>query len=498
MLVVYGLIYARFAGRLISFPFGWDQGEGTDAWSAWLIAQGQLPYSHNGTFPYFSINYPPLWSALVSLPMAIVGPSLAPARAFASLVTVLDTVLIGTAAWRLSRASVPAASASLAGILAAGLFLASPYVFHTTALSRLNSTLILFSLLALTCLEHPTSRRLGLCILCLLAGAFTKPTGLFTAVACLGWLIATRRGLGLIATGVFAAAAGGVTVVLSAATSGAFWLNVVSANTGAYDPETLARYLLNFASVHPVLLTFACSQSWYLLRTGRFTPWIFALGTALIEALFVIHPGAGESYFLNAIAVASILAGAGIARIAGSFSERPMPAAHGTGRSGWVAGKALGAKLVDPLVLLGALLFVQSLLMAHGPLSRNVPFLPDRGVQAWILGREPSLSDRAAGEEIVELMRANPGPVLSEEPSFALVAGRPPVASANHLRDLDDKGLWDARAMVADIEQHRFGLIVLNAQRYPPEVLAAIGRSYYVTRAVPMGTATYLVFLPGA
>jgi hypothetical protein len=143
------------------------------------------------------------------------------------------------------------------------------------------------------------------------------------------------------------------------------------------------------------------------------------------------------------------------------------------------------------------LLLAQSLLMAHGPVSRRLPFLPDRGIQAWILGQEPSLADRVAGAEIVDLVRTAPGPVLSEEPSFALAARQSPSASASHLRDLDDQALWNESTLVADIEQHRFGLIVLNAQRYPPSVLAAIGRSYYVTRAVRMGSATYLVFLPG-
>src|SRR3954465_7837532 len=71
LLLLYCVIYVRFAGGLIVSPFGLDQGEGYDAWSAWLIAQGELPYGHNVTTQYFSINYPPLWSALVSIPMAI-------------------------------------------------------------------------------------------------------------------------------------------------------------------------------------------------------------------------------------------------------------------------------------------------------------------------------------------------------------------------------------------------------------------------------------------
>src|SRR5581483_11138640 len=155
LLLVYCLIYVRFAGRLIVLPFGLDQGEGYDAWSAWLISQGQLPYSLNDSFPYFSVNYPPMWAMLVSVPMALFGPSLAPARSLSTVVTLIDAVLIGAAAWRWTRGRVSPTLSGTAAFLAGALFLASPYVFHTTPLSRLNSTLTLFTLLALSFAERP-------------------------------------------------------------------------------------------------------------------------------------------------------------------------------------------------------------------------------------------------------------------------------------------------------------------------------------------------------
>ena len=38
--------------------------------------------------------------------------------------------------------------------------------------------------------------------------------------------------------------------------------------------------------------------------------------------------------------------------------------------------------------------------------------------------------------------------------------------------------------------------MILNAELYPPPVLAAIGRSYLIDRTVTMGSATYHLFLP--
>ena len=85
LLGVYGVSFVVFAVRLSLFPFDLDQGESYDAWSGWLINLGQLPYSSNLAFPYYSSNYPPLWSYLVSIPMAWLGPGLAGARIVSSL-----------------------------------------------------------------------------------------------------------------------------------------------------------------------------------------------------------------------------------------------------------------------------------------------------------------------------------------------------------------------------------------------------------------------------
>src|SRR5579871_5752585 len=70
---LYAVLYLQFAARLVSFPYDFDQGEGFDTWSAWLIHEGQLPYSANNAFPYYSSNYPPVWSAIVAVPLSTLG-----------------------------------------------------------------------------------------------------------------------------------------------------------------------------------------------------------------------------------------------------------------------------------------------------------------------------------------------------------------------------------------------------------------------------------------
>src|SRR5438105_4542886 len=102
LLLLYTMVYVQFAAQLALFPFDLDQGEGYDAWSAWLINIGQLPYSSNASYPYYSSNYPPLWSYLVSIPAAWLGPGLLPARLVSTLAGLCAAGVLGLSARRLS------------------------------------------------------------------------------------------------------------------------------------------------------------------------------------------------------------------------------------------------------------------------------------------------------------------------------------------------------------------------------------------------------------
>lgn len=528
LLALYAFSYVQLSVQLIAFPFGIDQGEGYDVWAAWLIRLGQLPYTANEADPYYSSNYPPVWSALVAIPMAWTGPSLAPARLVSTLSALAAGLLIGLAAYRRTREEFPpdqptgpASSqtprrglerrALLAAALAGGLFFASPYVFHTTPLARVNSMSLCFALLAVSLFEVPrrgasdiplrpglrANSRLLLGTLALLAALFTKPTAADAAVACLAsiWLISPTRallastllgGFGLIGLACF-----------NVMTQGAFWTNVMAANVNPFDIGQLGSYLLNFGLLHGVILFLAGVELVRSVRRSLWSPWVCYLIASGVLALGVGKWGAGESYFLSMIAAACVLAAPGIVRLvpgatgdrqqatgtdARSPSPSPPPTAAVSSRAAWAVGAALALQLA---------------LSAHGPLSELAPWLPDRGAQADFLGRAPSPADREVGEAIVALLRDVDGPVLSEEPSFAVLAGKEVVGNATQLRNLYQAGLWDPEALVADVRGRRFDAVILNAELYPAPVLAAIGRSYYVVRSVQMRGATYKIFLPG-
>lgn len=468
LLGVYAVVYVQFAAQLASFPFDLDQGEGYDAWSGWLINLGQLPYSSNLAFPYYSSNYPPLWSYLVSIPMAWLGPGLAAARIVSSLSALAAAVVLGAAAHRLTRRPI-------AGLLAGGFFLASPYVFHTTPLARVNSLELLTAVTALSLIDGQLSRsRVILASLALAAALFTKPTAIDVVAAAALSVTLRRPRYGLLMIGLVAglgAAGFGVLMVL---TSGAFWLNVVAGNANPFDVGQLAEYVSNFGVLHCVLLALAVAQcAWTLLRR-RWSPWALYAITAGISALGVAKWGAGESYFLGLIAAMCVLSAVWIAGFLDSLPSAPLRAA------------------------LGAALCIQALLLSHSALSALLPWLPDRGPQSAFLGRAPTLDDMQAGQLIAAEVRGAHGPALSEDPSFAVVAGKPLVGNATHLRNLYESGLWDPSAMVDDLRNHRYAIVILDAELYPEPVLAAIGQNYFLDRSIRVNGATYQLFLPGA
>ncbi len=149
------------------------------------------------------------------------------------------------------------------------------------------------------------------------------------------------------------------------------------------------------------------------------------------------------------------------------------------------------------LTLAGALVLVQGLLMAHGPLYRFAPFLADRGAQASVLARQPSDADIRAADELIETLRASEAPVLSEDPGYAIAAGHAVVGNATHLRNVHLAGVWSPDELVADVRARRFGWIVLNAELYPEPVLEAIGQSYYLFEEYEINGTRQRLFAPG-
>lgn len=467
LLLFYLLVYVAHATNLAYYPYDLDQGEGYDLNSGWLVAQGRPIYTHNADYPYYSSNYPPVFSAILAVIVAQTGPTLAAGRLLSAAATLAAAVLIGVIVQRRTGNSFAALTAGL-------LFISSTYVFHTTPLARVNGMALLFGLAGVACCLGRGARWTAGAVVCFLLALFTKQTTIDAVAA--GLLALTLRDFRVgVPAGVVIGSVGGIgLLLLDTLSGGAFWLNVVVGNVNPFDPKQAIEYYLNFLLVHLVVVALAGWEVVRAVRARQFGAlelyWVFALGLAISVGKW----GAGESYFLAPIAASVVLAGQALARIHGLADSRPWP-----------------------LAAFGGLLLLQGALFAHGPLYRLSPLLVDRGAQASALGRWPGQPEVRAAADLVELLRKAEGPVLLEDPSYGLVAGKEVIGNATHLRNVYQAGVWLPDALVNDLRERRYSWVVLNAELYPEPVLAAIGRYYYLYETYEINGTTQQLFAPG-
>lgn len=465
-LVAYVAIFVRHAQILIDYPYDIDQGEGYDVWAAWHLLQSQPIYTSNEAWPYYSTNYPPMYFVVLAPFLHWFGLTIGVGRALATTFTLLTGMVIFAAAREYSHHSLAAAFAAL-------LFLGSTYVYHVGALARVNSLMTLLAMAAVYCAWRPTRSRLALAIGLALAAAFTKQTALdalaavLAYLALLDWRRAMRAGLVALSLGVAAVAA------LEVTSQRAFLLNVVAGNANPWEWWQAFVYARNFLSIHLPVSMAAIGSIWLNRRRplGIYPIYLVAAGLATLSAG---KWGAGESYFLEALAALCVVAAPCM-----SFLLR-----H---RAAWVR------------VIAACLLGWQLILYTHGPTLRRLAGFADRGFQAMALGWQPTDRDRDAADRLVSRYVLKwDGPVLAEDPGIVLASGKQVIGNATQLRNLYEAGRWKPDALVHDVEAKRFDFIVLNAQLYPLPVLAAIGAHYYLYDTVPVNGYNYQVFAPGA
>ena len=462
-LFLQAVVYLVRAAEVLAYPYDLDQGEGYDVAGGWRLQQGLPIYTDNLAFPYYSSNYPPLYSIAVAGAIHLWGPQLLAGRAVSLAATLGIVALLFFAA--------RARSSGVAGLFAVGFFFLSNYVFHVTPLARVNALAACLALAAVLLLGGRSRWATPGGVVLLVAALFTKPTAIDAAAAALmgATLVDRRRGLlGMLATlAIGLVLAGG----LELQTRGAFSLNVLAGNLNPFLPAQLRDYLLNFGLLHAVPLLLAAGAVAHAAKRRRLDSIHLFWLTGLAMSLGVAKWGAGESYFLSAIMASSLLAGIACGRLirAGSVS------------SGWWA----------------LLVLAQCLVSAHGLVSELVSSLPDRGLQAGALATTPTVADLEAGASITARLASQPGPALVEDPGFLIAAGRPVVGNATHLRNLYEAGLWRPEGLVTDLRERRYHAVVLDAELYPQPVLAAIGRNYFLYDVVDVQRARQKVFLPG-
>ncbi len=492
--VLYLIIYVVYAVALFQFPYDYDQGEGFELNDSLLFLQGQWPYRSNEVFPFYASNYPPLFHWLVMPLFAIFGPTLTAGRVLSFAVTLLIAFLVGRVVYTQTRDKPIAAISGL-------MVLASNFIYHVGPLYRQHMTMVLFELLAVIFISRYDDPKHGkryivLSMLALLAAGYTKQLSVATVAAVLFFLFlrspkkALLAGLGLVV------AAGGIFLLIDAATHHQWFINTITANANAYDYRQALDLYRQFFTLHFFTVALAIGYSFYQLYWDRLSAYTIWFGFTLINSALAGKWGAGESYFATAIVASCILSGFAVVKLKESLTiKRPRA--------------ALLVSLAIPLLYLAQAYSLRHLPTAgpiFGPLADLVGVGRGTSVYAGYpyydsigytqVGHLPTEEDTAAGDRIASLIKATGKPALTEEAMLALHADQPVVTNPTQLLNLWNNTALDPTELIASIDRQDYGLVVLRAQFYPPPVLQAIGARYEPIDDIMMNGFQYRILAP--
>jgi hypothetical protein len=457
-----GVCFLRHAYGVVSFPYELAAGEELLLRDAVHLARGQAVYTDPNDFPFVISNYPPLFAALSALLVSLVGVSLSATRIVATLSTLLCGALVGAITYQGSGLRVPS-------VVCGGAFLGSLFVYQWGAWGRVDSTAILLSLLAILVLQRLEDwRGITLAALCCLLSLYTKQTEWAAPLAILGWLLwrhQGRRALGF----VFLLAGGGglVFLTLNALTSGEFFRHLVVYNALPYSPRAVLGYWRAFAVTHGAVLGLALVYAGLAVARRRPSlPVTYFVASGLLT-LSVGRAGASSNYFLELIGAALILCGLWW----GELSRRP----------GYTSA-------VVPALLLVQMLWFRA--FALSPLEIYYHPLPS-------FGYTPDLADVQSCQQIDDYVKQAGGEILTEGGGFALRDGKELYGSPWMLSMLERTGLVDQGllALESALQEHRFSLVILTWQSFPPRILDAVWVDYQRVDAVEC-VFRYEIFVP--
>ena len=327
----------------------------------------------------------------------------------------------------------------------------------------------------------------------LLAAGYTKQLAVATVIAVFLFLFVRNPRRSVIWGVGFAAVAGGLFLSINWATGGEWWANIIAANVNNYFPSQFVGLFRQWAQPAPRPDRAQCPVRCLRAVTSRACRstvcggWRQSANTALSGKW-----GRADSYFATAIAASCILSGIFLARtLRGAWTFTPnLITRRFAAVQRWGAAHTpqlvAGAGVIAPAIYL-----VYGLSVIHlptegaifGPLTDRLGLESSYGERyafydaaGWVegyatIGHIPTQQDIDAGWEIVDRLRADPRPAMSEEAAFSLHADKDVVTNPTQLKNLYENDLFDPANLIAAIRAHDFGVIVFRAQFYPPPVL---------------------------
>ncbi|MGA2010341.1 MAG: glycosyltransferase family 39 protein [Solirubrobacteraceae bacterium] len=425
-------IYLWVALHRVGYGFELDWMEGGSVELAARVLAGHSLYAAP-SLRFVGWTYPPLYYWVSAGVAELTGIGFLPLR-LVSLAASL--VSMAALAWIVVRDT----GDRIAGLIAAGLFAATFRIsgawFDT---GRVDSLFLAITLIALAWGRTATRTRQGIVlgVLAFLA-FFTKQSALVALAPALGLLAVTRRRVGIPASATLLALLVVSTLALDASTDGWYRYYVFSELSGQpWATQVWVSFWRSDILAHqwPLVLLMAAGAISVARATGARralrSPWTYHLAAAagLIASAWLsrLHTGGYENVLMPAYAAVALLAGLACARLAVALPPRVGPA------------------------VLGSTLLVQLALLAY-PIAAQIP----------------TAADRASGAQLIDALRALPGPVVVlRHPWYATVAGKGTFAQEEAIGDVLRSGATrGARALRASLaralDADRIAAVVLD------------------------------------
>lgn len=469
--------HGAFYVAALAYPYELDYGEGI-VWQQMRNMFDGTAFGALQTYPAVVYHYPPAFHLLTGSIAALAGSDeLATGRAVSLVASLSTAILVGALVVEAGRAMAPLAVRAGSGIVTAMLFLCIEPVAKWAPMMRVDSLAgalsLLGVLLAFRALERPAAIY-GAAAAFVLA-IYTKQTMIAAPLAVFGVLVFARPGLAW--RGILAGGAGSLTLLAIASwvTDGAFLRHIVLYNVNSIDMsrvEMLGEALVEYI---PLMVVAAIGAAKGLsvvkgaenrggpLRTrlGRNAPAIaiailllyLMIKTAML--LMIVKKGSSSNYLIEWFSVVAIFAGIGMLEL---FA---------------VVFRASGAVVPKPSLIVFAM-------VAIGMPAQMVLGMPEHPTGEQLTAQARRL------DGLVARIAASPKPVLSDDMTLIVRAGRKVEWEPAIVAELIRVGRYDERALVRMIEARRFGFFITRGNmgselfddRYTPATAAAMQAAY--------------------
>jgi 4-amino-4-deoxy-L-arabinose transferase-like glycosyltransferase len=468
----------RYVAYTTGYPYSLDYGEGI-VWQQMLNIVAGKGYQPIGVFPAIVYHYPPVYHLTTAAVAAVFGmDGLYAGRWVSFLSTAVMMVLSSLlAASAVSRDEPRAVRICVA--LIAGLCLTSCYpVAKWSALMRVDMLATAFSLAGLLLVIRAPARRSAIvaaAILFVLA-IYTKQTSIAAPAASFLGLLLVRPKAAFLLLAVCVVLGLSALGWLSAATDGGFLRHIILYNINRLD-LSMWQFTAFILLAHADLLVVAGIGAFFALRRLRDGGMVglgdrcrrdASLLALLILSIFLplktlmllamLKSGSTDNYMVEWFCAVAIFVGLAV-----------LPALRIA-----FGHEARISAILTVLVVLG---------------------LPFHAYQVETFGhsRKADSVHRNALAHVVDEIRASAKPVISDDMTLLIRAGRPVLWEPAITAELSHAGLYDDKAFAAMVRRGDFGFFVtegdrgerLYDSRYNPVVADAIGAAYPRKEYIP-------------